>query len=146
MLTVYLIIRGTLVLLDFHRLAYSAVCFPIRFPVDIFFTPKQEGDVNFNLICNIKKKAHPLTLNVKAEGYTMNAEVKCRDRMGSTILLSSSQVNTINFYEVRDKKDLTIALPLSRECDKYNECELSLPVSNTRETGQIHPQAYAVMT
>ncbi|XP_052022456.1 hydrocephalus-inducing protein homolog [Apodemus sylvaticus] len=71
-----------------------------RFPVDIFFTPKQEGDVNFNLICNIKKKAHPLTLNVKAEGYTMNAEVKCRDRMGSTILLSSSQVNTINFYEV----------------------------------------------
>ncbi|XP_030099412.1 hydrocephalus-inducing protein isoform X1 [Mus musculus] len=71
-----------------------------RFPVDIFFTPKQEGDVNFNLICNIKKKAHPLTLNVKAEGYTMNAEVKCRDRMGTTILLTSTQVNTINFYEV----------------------------------------------
>ncbi|CAH7062215.1 Hydin [Phodopus roborovskii] len=71
-----------------------------RFPVDIFFTPKQEGDVNFNLICNVKKKAHPLTLNVKAEGYTMNAEVKCRDRTGSSILLMSNQVNTINFYEV----------------------------------------------
>ncbi|ERE78885.1 hydrocephalus-inducing protein [Cricetulus griseus] len=71
-----------------------------RFPVDIFFTPKQEGDVNFNLICNIKKKAHPLTLNVKAEGYIMNAEVKCKDRTGSSILLMSNQVNTINFYEV----------------------------------------------
>ncbi|CAO2609942.1 Hydrocephalus-inducing protein [Lemmus lemmus] len=70
------------------------------FPIDIFFTPKQEGDVNFNLICNVKKKAHPLILNVKAEGYTMNAEVKCRDRTGSTFLLMSNQVNTINFYEV----------------------------------------------
>ena len=58
----------------------------------------------------------------------MNAEVKCRDRMGSTTLLSSSQVNTINFYEVRGEKDLTIALPSSRECDKYSEYELSLPV------------------
>ncbi|XP_021488188.2 hydrocephalus-inducing protein homolog [Meriones unguiculatus] len=72
-----------------------------RFPVDIFFTPKQEGDVNFNLICNIKKKAQPLTLNVKAEGYTMNAEVKCRDRTGSTILLTSNEINTINFYDVQ---------------------------------------------
>uniref|UniRef100_A0A8C8TUT7 HYDIN, axonemal central pair apparatus protein n=1 Tax=Peromyscus maniculatus bairdii TaxID=230844 RepID=A0A8C8TUT7_PERMB len=70
------------------------------FPIDIFFTPKQEGDVNFNLICNVKRKAHPLTLNVKAEGYTMNAEVKCRDRTGSTTLLMSNQINTINFYEV----------------------------------------------
>lgn len=64
--------------------------------------------MNFNLICNIKKKAHPLTLNVKAEGYTMNAEVKCRDRMGTTILLTSTQVNTINFYEVMDDKDLLL--------------------------------------
>ncbi|XP_051024710.1 hydrocephalus-inducing protein homolog [Acomys russatus] len=71
-----------------------------RLPVDIFFTPKQEGDVNFNLVCNVKRKAHPLTLNVKAEGYTMNAEVKCKDRTGSTTLLVSNQVNTINFYEV----------------------------------------------
>lgn len=97
--------------------------------------------MNFNLICNIKKKAHPLTLNVKAEGYTMNAEVKCRDRMGSTTLLTSTQVNTINFYEVRDNKYLTIALPLSRECDRYSECGLSLPVSNTRKTRQIRPGA-----
>ncbi|XP_004431871.1 PREDICTED: hydrocephalus-inducing protein homolog [Ceratotherium simum simum] len=71
-----------------------------RFPIDIFFTPKQEGDVNFNLICNVKKKAHPLTLNVKAEGYTMNAEVKCKDRTGSTTILTPNQTTTVNFYEV----------------------------------------------
>lgn len=70
--------------------------------------------MNFNLICNVKRKAHPLTLNVKAEGYTMNAEVKCRDRTGSTFLLMSNQVNTINFYEVRGNKTLTVSLPLAR--------------------------------
>nr|XP_051703218.1 hydrocephalus-inducing protein homolog isoform X2 [Oryctolagus cuniculus] len=71
-----------------------------RFPIDIFFTPKLEGDVNFNLICNVKKKVHPLTLNVKAEGYTMSAEVKCKDRAGTTTLLTPNQTNVVNFYEV----------------------------------------------
>ncbi|XP_003791425.1 hydrocephalus-inducing protein homolog isoform X2 [Otolemur garnettii] len=71
-----------------------------RLPIGIFFTPKQEGDVNFNLICNVKKKAQPLTLNVKAEGYSMNAEVKCKDKTGASILLTPNQINTINFYEV----------------------------------------------
>ncbi|XP_058135740.1 hydrocephalus-inducing protein homolog isoform X1 [Dasypus novemcinctus] len=71
-----------------------------RFPIDIFFTPKQEGDVNFNLICNVKKKVQPLTLNVKAEGYSMNVEVKCKDRTGSVTLLTPNQTNVINFYEV----------------------------------------------
>ncbi|XP_048648423.1 hydrocephalus-inducing protein homolog isoform X1 [Marmota marmota marmota] len=70
-----------------------------RVSVDIFFTPKHEGDVNFNLICNVNKKVHPLTLNVKAEGYTMNAEVKCKDRIGSVTLLTPNQTNIINFYE-----------------------------------------------
>ncbi|XP_070253950.1 hydrocephalus-inducing protein homolog isoform X4 [Myotis yumanensis] len=71
-----------------------------RLQIDILFTPKQEGDVNFNLICNVKRKAHPLTLNVKAEGYTMNAEVKCKDRTGLLTLLTPSQTTIVNFYEV----------------------------------------------
>ncbi|KAB0347974.1 hypothetical protein FD754_012831 [Muntiacus muntjak] len=71
-----------------------------RFPIDIFFTPKKEGDVNFNLICNVKKKAHPLTLNVKAEGYSVNVEVKCKDRNGSITLLPPNQTTTVNFCEV----------------------------------------------
>lgn len=57
--------------------------------------------MNFNLICNVKKKVHPLTLNVKAEGYTMNAEVKCKDRAGTITLLTPKQTNVINFYEVK---------------------------------------------
>lgn len=95
---------GSYSLAGYTRLALAANLLsssPTRFPVDIFFTPKQEGDVNFNLICNVKKKAHPLTLNVKAEGYTMNAEVRCKDRTGLITLLTPKETNIINFYEVR---------------------------------------------
>lgn len=74
---------------------------PTRLQIDILFTPKQEGDVNFNLLCNVKRKAHPLTLNVKAEGYTMNAEIKCKDRTGLLTLLTPSQTTIVNFYEVK---------------------------------------------
>lgn len=57
--------------------------------------------MNFNLICNVKKKAYPLTLNVKAEGYTMNAEVKCKDRAGLVTILTPNQITHVNFYEVK---------------------------------------------
>ncbi|XP_032469168.1 hydrocephalus-inducing protein homolog [Phocoena sinus] len=83
-----------------------------RFPIDIFFTPKQEGEVNFNLICNVKKKAHPLTLNVKAQGYSMNVEVKCKDKTGTITLLTPNQTTTLNFYEV--------------ELNECVQCEFSL--------------------
>nr|KAF6318524.1 HYDIN axonemal central pair apparatus protein [Pipistrellus kuhlii] len=71
-----------------------------RVQIDVFFTPKQEGDVNFNLICNVKRKAQPMTLNVKAEGYTMNADVKCKDRTGLVTFLTPNQTTIVNFYEV----------------------------------------------
>ncbi|XP_055993028.1 hydrocephalus-inducing protein homolog [Sorex fumeus] len=71
-----------------------------RIPIDIFFTPKLEGEVNFNLICNVKKKVNPLTLNVKAEGYAMNAEVKFKDKSGTSNVLTPAQTNTVNLYEV----------------------------------------------
>ncbi|XP_006878929.1 PREDICTED: hydrocephalus-inducing protein homolog [Elephantulus edwardii] len=72
-----------------------------RLPIDIFFTPQREGEVNFNLICNVKRKVKPLTLNVKAEGYTMNVDLKCKDRAGSLTVFSPNQTNVINFYEVK---------------------------------------------
>lgn len=53
------------------------------------------------MICNVKRKAHPLTLNVKAEGYTMNAEIKCKDRTGLITYLTPNQTTVVNFYEVK---------------------------------------------
>ncbi|XP_074055255.1 hydrocephalus-inducing protein homolog isoform X3 [Macrotis lagotis] len=71
-----------------------------RLPIDIFFTPKCEGEMDFNLICQVKRKAQPLTLNVKAEGYCIKVEIKCKESDGSVIDLSPDQPNVISFYEV----------------------------------------------
>lgn len=36
-----------------------------RIPVNLYFTPKSDDEVNFNIVCAIKKKIEPLRLNVK---------------------------------------------------------------------------------
>ncbi len=41
-------------------------------PVEITFCPKYELTYNYNLICNVKRKARPLVLNVKGEGYQIH--------------------------------------------------------------------------
>lgn len=44
-------------------------------PIEITFTPKFELKYNYNLCCNIKRKARPLILNVKGEGYKIHHTV-----------------------------------------------------------------------
>lgn len=80
--------------------------------------------MNFNLICNVKKKAHPLTLNVKAQGYSMNVEVKCKDKTGTITLLTPNQTTTLNFYEVKTREGLTLSV--STLAGKSSTSELSL--------------------
>lgn len=66
--------------------------------------PTMEGEVNFNLICDVNRKASPLSLNVKATGHTMNLTVKYEQSNTVTIELYPDQVNTIHFKEVRKQK------------------------------------------
>jgi len=68
--------------------------------VVVRFTPKWEKEVNFNVVCNVKRKMLPLTLNVKAEGYSMNCLVLCDDSAGNKLELSNSALNHINFGRV----------------------------------------------
>ena len=69
--------------------------------VTLGFCPQSDKEVNFNISCVIKRKAQPLTLNVKAEGYSMNCVVLCEDSLGSKVELKTHSLNTINFGEVR---------------------------------------------
>lgn len=39
--------------------------FGCRIPIELYFTPKSDEEVNFNIVCTIKKKIEPLRLNVK---------------------------------------------------------------------------------
>ena len=44
-------------------------------PIEVQFTPKFELTYNYNLVCNVKRKARPLVLNVKGEGYKIHHKV-----------------------------------------------------------------------
>ena len=46
---------------------YIKIC---RLPIEISFTATEQNEVNFNVLCHVKKKTSPLTLNVKAERET----------------------------------------------------------------------------
>ena len=70
-------------------------------PVNIYFTPNSDKEVNFNVVCTVKRKTLPLTLNVKAEGYSMDCMVLCEDSTGTKIELSADSLNRINFGEVK---------------------------------------------
>lgn len=56
----------------------------------------------------MKKKTSPLTLNVKAEGYAMNAQLVCEDSQGNKVELTSKGTNRINLGMVSFvKKNIT---------------------------------------
>lgn len=43
--------------------------------VEITFSPKTEISYNFNLLCNVKRKSRPISLNVKGIGYILHHTV-----------------------------------------------------------------------
>ena len=71
-----------------------------RLPIIFRFTPNTQGVVNFNVVCKVRKKTVPLTLNVKAEGFAMSVCLICEDSAGNKIELTSTGSNRIQFGEV----------------------------------------------
>lgn len=43
--------------------------------VEIVFLPKVETSFNFNLLCHVKRKSRPVSLNVKGIGYILHHSV-----------------------------------------------------------------------
>ncbi|NWX91311.1 HYDIN protein, partial [Nothoprocta pentlandii] len=71
-----------------------------RCPITISFIPLLEGEVVFNLICDVKRKPLPLSLNIKATAYSTNVCVRFEDREGCVAELSAQEINIINFRKV----------------------------------------------
>lgn len=63
-------------------------------------TMLQELEVNYNAVFKVSKKTLPLMLNVKAQGYSLNAYVMCEDSSGQRVEFSPSRKAKINFGEV----------------------------------------------
>nr|XP_032813560.1 hydrocephalus-inducing protein homolog isoform X3 [Petromyzon marinus] len=71
-----------------------------RIPIQVSFKPSQEGPVNFNLQCRVKRKSHVLTLNVKAEGYSLGASLRAETPQGERSTLSATAVNDLALGQV----------------------------------------------
>jgi hydrocephalus-inducing protein len=59
-----------------------------KFPVEISFTAVEEREFIFHLVCNLKKKVIPLTLNIKALGYAINMTLSYTDASDKEYSLS----------------------------------------------------------
>jgi hydrocephalus-inducing protein len=64
--------------------------------VEIQFNPKYEINYNYNLQCNVKRKARPLVLNVKGEGYQIHHTVMADE---PAIKATSSEPTKLHFGE-----------------------------------------------
>ncbi|KAJ3215867.1 hypothetical protein HDU67_010224 [Dinochytrium kinnereticum] len=73
-------------------------------PIEIIFCPSAEKVFNFNLVCNVKKKPTPVTMNVKGEGYEIHESIQGEMADGTVFeLVSSAQngENTVDFGQVQ---------------------------------------------
>ena len=76
-----------------------------RFPITVFFTPTLEGEAVFSLKCDVKRKTQPLSLNIKATGYSVHTSVRCEDSDGCVTELSAQEI-VIDFKEVSSTASL----------------------------------------
>ncbi|KAJ1558923.1 hypothetical protein HK096_003058, partial [Nowakowskiella sp. JEL0078] len=70
-------------------------------PIELVFNPATEKIFNFNLICNVRKKPTPLSINVKGEGYEIHESALSELSDGSMFELSTVENNLIDFGEVQ---------------------------------------------
>ncbi|XP_060779913.1 hydrocephalus-inducing protein homolog [Neoarius graeffei] len=84
-----------------------------KFPVDISFTPTQEGEVTFNLRMLIRGKVKPLIMNVKAEGYNMKVCVQYESPEGAMTELTTADGHLVDFKQVELSGKSTCAFVVS---------------------------------
>ncbi|NXA22511.1 HYDIN protein, partial [Ibidorhyncha struthersii] len=116
-----------------------------RFPVTVFLTPTLEGEVVFNLKCDVKRKTQPLSLNIKATGYSMNVSVRYEDGDGCVSELSAQEINVIDFKEVQLNENIKRIFSIQNR-GKFSftfSWELSGPAAQ-KQVLTITPQTGAV--
>lgn len=76
-------------------------------PIEIQFAPKLEREYNYNLVCNVKRRSRPITLNVKGIGYILHHSIYNQQ----TIVTHDvpAQIDFGDIY-VNEKKSRTIVI------------------------------------
>ncbi|XP_075290309.1 hydrocephalus-inducing protein homolog isoform X2 [Opisthocomus hoazin] len=116
-----------------------------RFPVTVAFTPMLEGELVFNLKCDVKRKTQPLSLNIKATGYSTNVCVRCEDSDGRVMELSTQKINVIDFKEVQlnDNVKRIFSILNNSKFSVTFSCDLSGPAAS-KQVLTITPRAGTV--
>ncbi|XP_063801928.1 hydrocephalus-inducing protein homolog isoform X2 [Pseudophryne corroboree] len=100
-----------------------------RIPISVHLKPSMIGEVNINLICDIKTKTESLHLNVKAEGHSTEACIQCQDSLGTVTTLSTHQPNEIDLgqVDINDRSSLQFQVINSGQFSFSFSCVLSAP-------------------
>lgn len=118
-----------------------------RLAINLYFAPTSEKEVNFNLVCKIQRRVMPVTLNVKAEGYTMNCILMCEDSTGNRVQLSSRGINQISFGDVEINEQALRQLFILNS-GKFNfdyTWQLNESMTTRRDIVKIEPASGGVM-
>ena len=74
--------------------------FLLRIPLQVGYAANLAGEANFTAVVNVSRKTKPLTVNAKATGYSMSAQLFCENSQGGKVELSNLGLNAINLGEV----------------------------------------------
>jgi hydrocephalus-inducing protein len=96
----------------------------------VTFTPSAEKDFNFNLLCEVKKKATPLTLNIKGEGAAIHDAISLVEGERTLQLAAGAgQRNPCAFGSVHMNQKVVAALTVENK-GRFNfdvEWSLQMP-------------------
>ena len=109
-----------------------------QIPIEILFQPKFELTYNYNLVCNVKRKARPLVLNVKGEGYKIHHSVFADD---NKVLLNSADPYRFDYgdFFINEKKAKRVILQNNGEFnfDFVWKRQVNKYITITPETGTV---------
>lgn len=105
-------------------------------PINITFLPNHETEYNYNLVCNVRNKKEPLTLNVKGIGYKLHHQLFLKKQ-----LLSSHFPHEIDFKDifVNESKQQVLSLENNGEFnfDFIIQQKVNSFIKITPETGTV---------
>lgn len=109
-----------------------------QIPIEVVFQPKYELNYNYNLICNIKRKARPLVLNVKGEGYKIHHSVFAGS---SKVEMVAGEPHKFDFGEffINERKSKKVVLTNSGEFnfDFVWKRQINKYITITPDTGSV---------
>jgi len=107
-------------------------------PIEIAFTPKFELKYNYNLCCNIKRKARPLILNVKGEGYKIHHSVQADEPRVDVVAGTPFNFDFGEFF-INEKKTKQVILTNNGEFnfDFVWKRQVNKYIKITPETGTV---------